>query len=403
MKFIARPPEVVDTSAAGSVTYLCLQPMYQGQASYAHVREIAQGLRRSGWAVQLVAVPAEGPAGAAVRLWRAAVTQLKLRRQAADLLYVRAHPAALPAAIWARLRRIPVVQELNGSPSDVIAAWPHLRALSALVRASFRWQLGMADAVITVTPGLARWVQREVGIYDISVIPNAADPFRFAPDVQCERPVSGDYVTFFGALAAWQGISTLLAATALPTWPNGVALAVAGDGPARGLVVEASAHDPIRVVYLGTMTYDHIPQLVVHSLAAVIPKEYEAAYGLSPLKLYESMAAGVPVVVTDVPGLAETVRDCGCGLVVPVGDAAAIASAVAALVRDPVSASEMGRRGRERVLAEHTWDHRSRETAALLLRTLKGTERRRSAAGRGAGSSGNASVRVSPMPPVEKT
>ena len=96
-----------------------------------------------------------------------------------------------------------------------------------------------------------------------------------------------------------------------------------------------------------------------------------AVHGLSPLKLYESMAAGVSVVVSDIPGLRDTVEQCGCGVVVPAGDASAIAGSVRALSRDTESA-RMGERGRLAAVAHHSWDTRAAQTEKVLLRALAG-------------------------------
>jgi glycosyltransferase involved in cell wall biosynthesis len=367
---------------AGAITYLCLQPMRQGQASYAHVTEIVAGLRRLGWTVHLVTVPSDPGDGLVRRLRSALAAQLRWRAQQLDVVYVRTHPAALPVVVWARLHGTPVVQELNGSPGDVTAAWPLLRPLQALIAASFRWQLRHAAAVITVTDGLRRWVQEQAGAERVSVVPNGADPDRFTPDTVAPPVVAGRYVTFFGALAPWQGIGTLLAASARPEWPEGVAVVIAGDGAQRAAVEAAARRDPGRVVYLGTLDYDVVPVLVARSLAALIPKEYAAAeVGLSPLKLYEAMASGVPVVVSDLPELGETVRNEQCGLVFDVGDAAGLASAVRALADDPSSASLMGARGRKAVLERHSWSRRAADTAAVLADVLARRGTRRSTPG----------------------
>jgi glycosyltransferase involved in cell wall biosynthesis len=353
--------------------------MRQGQASFAHVTEIVAGLRRLGWAVNLVTVPSDPGAGLVRRLRSVLATQLRWRAQPLDVLYVRTHPAALPVVVWARLRGTPVVQELNGSPGDVTAAWPLLRPLQALIAASFRWQLRHAAAVITVTEGLRRWAQEQAGACHVSVVPNGADPDRFTPEAVGPPVVVGRYVTFFGALAPWQGIRTLLAASDRREWPEGVAVAIAGNGAERAAVEAAARRDPNRVVYLETLDYDVVPVLVARSLAALIPKEYVTAeVGLSPLKLYEAMASGVPVVVTDAPELGETVRNEQCGLVFDVGDAAGLASAVRALADDPVSARLMGARGRDAVLGRHSWSRRAADTAVVLSDVLGRRSIRRS-------------------------
>jgi glycosyltransferase involved in cell wall biosynthesis len=67
------------------------------------------------------------------------------------------------------------------------------------------------------------------------------------------------------------------------------------------------------------------------------------------------MAAGLPVVASDVGDLATLVRDGETGLVCPPDDPAALAAALAALADDPAAARRMGCAGRARVLERHTW------------------------------------------------
>jgi glycosyltransferase involved in cell wall biosynthesis len=78
-----------------------------------------------------------------------------------------------------------------------------------------------------------------------------------------------------------------------------------------------------------------------------------------PTKIFEYMHAGLPVVVSNFPILASIVHGSDCGLVVDPLDPAAIACAIGTLLDNPESAEAMGRRGREAVLREYSWDSES--------------------------------------------
>jgi glycosyltransferase involved in cell wall biosynthesis len=290
-----------------------------------------------------------------------------------DLLYCRYHAASIPILLYARLRRIPIVVEVNGSYKDAFAAYPSLRPIRWLVNLASWATLRLADEMITVTPGLQRWLQNEIPNGVVSVIANATNPDVFRPDAPCGMNLPQSYAVFVGSLAAWQGIETILEAVALPAWPRSVSVIIAGDGILQPAVERAARNDP-HVIYLGTLPYGDIPGLIARSVAALIPKNNileSSVTGLSPLKLYEAAACGVPVIVTDQPGMADFVRENSCGLVIPYENPTALANAVGAVIMDPDTRRAMSLRARHAVVSGHTWAHRAAETAAVLERRLR--------------------------------
>lgn len=346
-----------------TMPYLCLQATREGQASYAHVHEIATGLREAGMSVE-VFEPAyhETSPGAVARMLEFLRVQREMRPalRNADAVYIRAHFAAFPTARRARVR---VVQEVNGPYEDLFIAWPATRRLAPLFRWLMRWQYRNADVLITVTDGLRDWLAAETGRTDVHVIPNGANTDLFLPGLPPLEGMPERYAVFFGALAPWQGVEYALAAVSEPAWPKGVSLVIAGDGAARPAVEAAAAAEP-RIVYAGVVPYHDVPRLVGNAVCGLSPQveSGRSASGLSPLKVYETLACGVPVVATDFPGVADFVRGSDAGLVVPSANAAAIAGAVATLAGDEPTARAMGARGREVVAASHSWAARARQT-----------------------------------------
>jgi glycosyltransferase involved in cell wall biosynthesis len=363
-----------------------MQPTRQGQASYAHVNEIVAGLRRRGWDVHLVepAHPRPGGADGLRRVFAAASTQLRYwitrRFRPAGFVYLRSHFLNLPTAILARLSGSIVVQEINGPSTDLYDTWPRLRPLHGLLSLVSRSQIRMADAVVVVTPGLEGYVRERTGRRDgYHVIGNGADVDRFFPGAAqaldasepAAHPALPDgtrYAVFVGALASWQGIDTILDAVRSPMWPSGVDLVIAGDGKERGRI-ETAARDDARIRWLGTVPYSQTPALVARSLTSLVPmtEASRSMFGLSPLKLFEAMASGIPVVASDLPGLGDVVRTHDCGVTFPAGDADALARSVAAIAADPARASEMGANGRAAAVDHYSWDARAGQTERVLL------------------------------------
>lgn len=365
--------------------YICMQPTRQGQASYAHVNEIVAGLRRRGWNVRLVEPthPRPGRADGLRRALAAATSQLaylaRCRVRPAPFVYIRAHFLALPVAIVARLAGSVVVQEINGPATDTYDAWPQLRPLRGLLAFVSRFQIIAADAVVVVTPGLVGYMQERTGRRTgYSVIGNGANVDLFRPAAGPSDPDARRYVVFIGALASWQGVDTIVAAAGDATWPDDVDLLIAGDGVERHRVVEAARAQP-HIRWLGTIPYDDAPALVAGSLAALVPMSdiVRSRWGLSPLKLYEAMACGVPVIASDLPELGDTVRRHDCGVTFLPGDHVALARAVARLSGDPDEAHAMGARGHAAAQQLYSWDARAAQTQDVLLEVARRRSARR--------------------------
>lgn len=348
--------------------YVCLQPIQQGEAPYAHVHEIVKGLRARGWDVDLVAPERTEHRNAfdRIRSWTTVLLVVLRKLRGADACYVRSHMIAAPVAWAARLLRVPQVHELNGTWREAALVRPWMARLAPLVRFAYGHQYALADGAIGVTPQLEDWGRR-AGARRVTVVGNGADTERFRPDLP--RPANAPdapYVLFFGAFTRWQGIDTLLDAHADPAWPKDVHLVLAGDGTVADDVRRRSAGNPT-MHWIGVVPYDEIPAWAANAACvAILKKASVADAGFAPIKLYESMAAGAAIVATDTPGLAETVRKYDCGVVVPVDDAHAAALGVAELTSDPARVKAMGERGRAAAVAEFSWDRRAAETDEFL-------------------------------------
>jgi len=357
--------------------YLCLEPIEEGRASYAHVHEIIAGLRRRGWRVRLYSPSyreGAGRVGLGVRFGEVLRVQRRMWRENpdADAIYIRTHVAAFPTSLWARRHGIPVVNEVNGTYEDLFIPWPQTRRVGYLVRWVWRRELGIASSVLAVTQGLADRVRRESGSNQVACVPNGVNTDVFRPE--CREPVADrpPYAVFVGNLAAWQGIPTLLSAVRSASWPEGLQLLIVGDGAERR-AVEAAA-DGERVVYRGPVPYADVPHVVagaVISLSVQNNLGQRSTTGLYPLKVFESMACGVPVIVSDFAGQADLVRSTKCGLVVPPENPAALAEAVASLYLSPSRRCEMGRLGREAAVSEHSWDVRAGRVDEVLAKLVE--------------------------------
>jgi glycosyltransferase involved in cell wall biosynthesis len=173
------------------------------------------------------------------------------------------------------------------------------------------------------------------------VIPNAVDVQSFCPTSGGSRPAQ---IVGVGRFAYPKDFTTLLAALARVRAPCHAVLA--GDGPALPAVAAAVQAGGLseRVELLGARA--DIPELLARSDVFVLSSRSEGF----PVSILEAMAAGLPVVATDVGGVAEAVEDGETGFLVPAADSEALARALERLVSDADLRRRLGAAGRARAL-----------------------------------------------------
>ncbi len=355
--------------------YVTASAVEEGTPVYTHVTAIVDGLRSLGWLVEL-----QSPRGTRLgtvgqqfrRLFEVVWIQLSALRglKSCDALYCRLHFALWPLAIAARLKGVPVFHEINGPYDEFFIAHPYMwwarRPAVMLMRAQMR----SADLLLTITEGLKSWICGEVDARRVEVVGNGADTHLFRPGLESDFSVPKPYAVFFGSLARWQGIDTLLSAVEGPAWPEGLHLAIAGDGACRR-DVEAAATRSHRISYLGPIPHRKVPGLVAESMAGLSPQNSVGnRVNNATLKLYETLASGVPVVSSDTPAHRDTVLENACGLLVPMEDPEGLGRALKYLMDNPDAAREMGRRARVFVEREASWDRRAGQVDALLRATI---------------------------------
>ncbi len=226
-------------------------------------------------------------------------------------------------------------------------------------------------------------VRRGVDPGRIRVIPNGVDTGVFRPDPGAAARLraltgTGDRTRLLGLVARLHPVKghelfLRAAAAVLQGGPDGTAgapgvpdvrfLVVGAGEPAYRRELEALAGAlglGSRVVFLGER--EDVPAILAGLDAAVVPSRFE---GFS-LSVLEAMACGVPVVATAVGAIPEIVVDGRNGLLVPAGDAAALARALSTLLADRDLAGRLARAGRE-TAARYTVDAFVRRTESLYL------------------------------------
>ena len=212
-------------------------------------------------------------------------------------------------------------------------------------------QVAAATATIAVSDPVRDWVRERTGSESVHTVPNGVSITRIVP-----RPeeIGDPVVTFVGTLKPWHGVADLLAAAALAKRPW--KLRIIGDGPERAALEEQAAGLGIEVDFRGAVAPADMPGQLAGSAIGVAPYPDlggEQQQYFSPLKVYEYLAAGLPVVASAVGQLPQILGE--LGTLVPPSDPAALATAIDTLAADPVLRGKLGWRGRMQAEEKHSW------------------------------------------------
>jgi glycosyltransferase involved in cell wall biosynthesis len=228
-----------------------------------------------------------------------------------------------------------------------------------------------ADAVVTLAETMAaEIVERGVPRERIFLAPNAVDDSLLTADYDGEAfrdrfGIGRDEIVVgsVSSIVAYEGFATLLnAAALLRDAGTPVKVLLVGDGAERPALLEQVERLGLKEAILpGRVGPDEALQAQAAIDIFVCPREdLRVCRLVTPLKPVEAMALGKPVVLSDLPALAELVGGEGAGLLVPPGDPAALAKALAALREDPERRRVMGEAGKAEVAAHRTWSSLAR-------------------------------------------
>jgi glycosyltransferase involved in cell wall biosynthesis len=277
----------------------------------------------------------------------------RLEQYRAEALYERIalHSAAGSAA--ARVLGIPHVVELNAPLPAEADRYRRLEHAADAERIE-REVLENAHLVLAVSRPLARYAT-ERGALRVEVLPNAVAVERFPPTPARarERPVA----VITGSLRPWHGVDAIVEAWTL-LGDAAPELLIVGDGVGRSLLEGVGAE------VTGFVPSAEVPALLARADIGLAPYEQDAPNYFSPLKVFEYMAAGLATVAGDLPGVREIVTQ-ETGVLIPKGDARALAGAVEALAADAERRRRLGEAGRALVADRHTWRHRARTILEL--------------------------------------
>jgi glycosyltransferase involved in cell wall biosynthesis len=293
-----------------------------------------------------------------------------------DAVYERYSLWSHSAADFARSNELPYLLEVNAPLVDEQRRYRGL--VNAAAAASIEgYVFRAADRVLVPSAELEPYVMSK-GAGAVSVVPNAADPERFRPEggrVRARK--DGPFVVgFAGSLKPWHGIEYLVRAfKRLRRISEDYRLLIVGDGPLRTQLEGEIRRNGWRdaATLTGAVEIDEVARLLTQMDAATAPYPPLRGFYFSPLKVFEYMAAGVPIVASDIGQIGEILTHRRTALLHRAGAVDEIAARIDELRRKPVLAAGLAREARALLCRRYTW----RRNADRVLSSIASARRKK--------------------------
>lgn len=387
------PPPPRAIPRAGSVIYLrtdidlIVHPLEAG-GSLAHTDGIVRALQREGYGVECWSTGDMALEASVTRRRLRAFLRGNVPQEVAELIsgvvQAIAPPARLPSAaavyqryslnnlaglLLARRWGVPLILEANASEVKWREDWSTLR-FPGLARACERLLLTRADLVTAVSEHAAEDLRSAgANANRLRVVPNGVEIERFAGAQPRALPFpAGAFVVgFCGLFYPWHGVPNLVEAfVRLHEHHPDARLLLVGDGEqaplARSLLDRGGCTSA--ALLAGLVSRDEVPGFLAAADVLVSPHADVHRFIGSPIKLFEYMATGKPIVASAVAQIAEILRHRQTGMLVPPEDPQALCEALEELRERPDLRLALGSAAQREARELHSWDARVRAITA---------------------------------------
>ncbi len=380
------------------VLYITLENLSLHKGSVVHVKEVVYGLRKLGHHVGLIANASHGDEEATL-FYNLSVTPsfllrlFRMKKQphlvsffilfvfilrllgSYDIIYARDYHTVVAALLPKLLFKKKLVFEINGIANEEqkLKSGSFLNWLVVFViKTAENVAVRCSDGIVSVTPQIVSYLMSNFcdSLKKVEVIGNGVDIDKFHPihdeallGEQKRKPgiaKEDAVIAFVGNLARWQGVSILVdSAIGLLSEGKKLKLLVVGDGALKAEVMRRAVQSEFQkeIIFTGMMEYEDINLFINLSDICVAPfiLRRNSVTGVSPIKVFEYMACGKPVVASRVEGL-EFIEEEGIGKLVEPEDAVALGRTLDELIQQREKRMEMGARGIQVVHERFRWD-----------------------------------------------
>jgi len=257
---------------------------------------------------------------------------------------------------------IPLIYEAHEVFADNAPA--HKREKLARMEAEI---LHKASVVIAISHGAAAALKLRYHLnINIPILPSGASLPEITPDKNWDQ--IGQHIVYAGSFFEWKGVQDLVAAA---EWMPDCTVTLIGGDAKR--IEEMKASAPAqggRINFAGHLSHAGALSELSHACIAVLPNRKGSVSDFtSPLKLFEYMAAGCAIVLTDIPVFREVLDDTDAVWVEP-GNPKALAKGIMMLLANPQAARTMGESVRRKAF-DFTWEARAKKLLELINDAVK--------------------------------
>lgn len=305
---------------------------------------------------------------------------LEFLKSKQDVVYIRRGISIVPA-LFARLKKVLLMYEINDDPYADSPGWrgsPAVRFTNWLSVKTDEIALSWCDRAFVITEEIRdKIIQRlpKIDPHKMCVLPSGAntDLYRPMDKIQCRLTLNletaGKYIGFMGTLLGHQGVDVLIdAAPQVLRSISDARFVVIGEGPMkdpwRRRVDERSLQG--HFLFTGQIDYEKTPVWINAMDICTAPFLRNAGLR-SPVKIFDYLACGRPVVASRLPGTTDPFASSGAVRLVEPENSSALADALIDMLQDGESAERMGRLGRELVTSRFSRLQLARE----ILETVR--------------------------------
>lgn len=388
------------------ILYITLENISLHKGSVIHILEVIEGLRSRGHFVRLVAHASDDSQSNdkfynLKKIPDSILNLFRLKRQPYiisslflfifliknlqkyDVIYARDYHTVIIAFLPRVLLRKSLVLEINGLASEeqkLKGNFAVSGVVSHCIKIAERIATISANQIIVVTPQIKEYLIRHYYCDEekVKIVSNGVDTKKFFPmenkaileSIKMKYGLEKSIIVgFVGNLAPWQGVEILIHASRLLR-NDKIKFLIVGDGISKEKLINKAKELNVtdRFVFTGVVNYADIPTFINIADICVLPK-LQLKSGYSPIKLYEYMACGKPILSSRVDGL-EFIEKEEIGILVNPGDAANLAKNLLELLVNSELREKMGQRAVKLAREKFDWSLKVNEIEKIIEETI---------------------------------